>query len=292
MAPLGHDGPVKTVTIDWDPVAERFVSEGAIRGQRVDINAPHVLPDGEGRHGPSGYSASELLLAAAGSCAAWDVVEIVRKQRQDVPGADRVCGRRAGHGGALGLPVGRAAVHGAGARPRERRAAAGHRRWRWTGIARSWRPSGAWPRVTSQVEIIERARRSARGPAHRRVLPTRCSACRRTVSRAASRTWASSNDSVEPWLDWRWWVIGAWAIVALVALPLAPQAPGVLQPGGFTAEDLEAARARRLLEDRLRRATLGAGHRGPFHQRPARRRCRTSSWPWDGRSRASRPRPM
>jgi len=75
---------VKTVTIDWDPVAERFVSEGTIRGQRIDINAPHVLPDGEGRHGPSGYSASELLLAAAGSCAAWDVVEIARKQRQDV----------------------------------------------------------------------------------------------------------------------------------------------------------------------------------------------------------------
>jgi len=77
---------VKTVTIDWDPAAERFVSEGTIRGRRIDINAPHVLPDGEGRHGPSGYSASELLLAAAGSCAAWDVVEIARKQRQDVTG--------------------------------------------------------------------------------------------------------------------------------------------------------------------------------------------------------------
>ena len=50
---------------------------------------------------------------------------------------------------------------------------------------------------------------------------------------------------------WRWWVIGAWAIVALIALPLAPRAPSVLQPGGFTAENLEAARARRLLEDRL-----------------------------------------
>jgi len=49
----------------------------------------------------------------------------------------------------------------------------------------------------------------------------------------------------------RWWVIGAWLLVALCALPLAPQAPGVLQPGGFTAENLEAARARRLLEERL-----------------------------------------
>ncbi len=50
---------------------------------------------------------------------------------------------------------------------------------------------------------------------------------------------------------WRWWVVGAWAVVALAALPLAPQAPGVLQPGGFTADHLEAARARRLLEERL-----------------------------------------
>jgi putative drug exporter of the RND superfamily len=49
----------------------------------------------------------------------------------------------------------------------------------------------------------------------------------------------------------RWWVVGAWAIVALVALPLAPRAPGALQPGGFTADHLEAARARRLLEERL-----------------------------------------
>ena len=32
--------------------------------------------------GPSGFSASELLLAAAGACAAWDVVQILRKQRR------------------------------------------------------------------------------------------------------------------------------------------------------------------------------------------------------------------
>ena len=87
---------MKTVTIDWDPVAERFVSEGGNRGRRVDINAPRTLPEGEGRHGPSGYSASELLLAAAGSCAAWDVVEIVRKQRQDIRGLSvRVDGEQA-----------------------------------------------------------------------------------------------------------------------------------------------------------------------------------------------------
>ena len=53
------------MTIDWDPAAERFVSEGTHRGRQIDINAPRTLPEGEGRHGPSGYSASELLLAAA-----------------------------------------------------------------------------------------------------------------------------------------------------------------------------------------------------------------------------------
>ncbi|MBX3028756.1 MAG: OsmC family protein [Chloroflexi bacterium] len=75
---------MKIVTIDWDPARERFVAEGTHRGHRVDINAPHTLPEGEGRHGPSGFSASELLLAGAGSCAAWDLVEILRKQRQDL----------------------------------------------------------------------------------------------------------------------------------------------------------------------------------------------------------------
>jgi RND superfamily putative drug exporter len=49
----------------------------------------------------------------------------------------------------------------------------------------------------------------------------------------------------------RWWVVAAWALLALVALPLAPRAPEVLRPGGFTAPDLEAARARALLEDRI-----------------------------------------
>ena len=40
-------------------------------------------------------------------------------------------------------------------------------------------------------------------------------------------------------------------MLALIALPLAPRAPEALQPGGFTADDLEAARARRLLEERI-----------------------------------------
>jgi RND superfamily putative drug exporter len=49
----------------------------------------------------------------------------------------------------------------------------------------------------------------------------------------------------------RWWVIGAWAVLLLIALPLAPQAPGALRAGGFTNEGLESARARALLEDEL-----------------------------------------
>ncbi len=49
----------------------------------------------------------------------------------------------------------------------------------------------------------------------------------------------------------RRWVVVAWGLLAIVALPLAPAAPGVLRPGGFTTDDLEAARARTLLEERV-----------------------------------------
>ncbi len=44
-----------------------------------------------------------------------------------------------------------------------------------------------------------------------------------------------------------WWVVGAWALVVLAALPLAPQVPGQLSAGGFILEDLESARAKSLL---------------------------------------------
>jgi RND superfamily putative drug exporter len=49
----------------------------------------------------------------------------------------------------------------------------------------------------------------------------------------------------------RWWVVGAWAVVLLAALPLAPQAPGSLSAGGFILDDLESARAKSLLETEL-----------------------------------------
>lgn len=46
-------------------------------------------------------------------------------------------------------------------------------------------------------------------------------------------------------------VVGAWALLILLALPLAPRVPGVLSAGGFIREDLEAARASALLREEL-----------------------------------------
>jgi RND superfamily putative drug exporter len=46
-------------------------------------------------------------------------------------------------------------------------------------------------------------------------------------------------------------VVGAWGLLLLVALPLAPQAPGALSAGGFILDDLESARAKALLEAEL-----------------------------------------
>ncbi len=43
------------------------------------------------------------------------------------------------------------------------------------------------------------------------------------------------------------WVVAAWALVVLAALPLAPQVPGRLSAGGFILDDLESARAKALL---------------------------------------------
>ena len=48
-----------------------------------------------------------------------------------------------------------------------------------------------------------------------------------------------------------WRVVAVWALLALAALPLAPQAPGALSPGGFSLDDLEAARTRQTLESEI-----------------------------------------
>ena len=49
----------------------------------------------------------------------------------------------------------------------------------------------------------------------------------------------------------RWWIVAAWAVLLLAALPFAPQAPGALSAGGFILDDLESARAKQLLQDEL-----------------------------------------
>jgi putative redox protein len=76
----GMMAAMKVVTVTWQPTLDRFEAHGTHRGQHVLVNAPH--DDGP----PTGFSASELLLASAGSCSAWDVVEILRKRRQSVTG--------------------------------------------------------------------------------------------------------------------------------------------------------------------------------------------------------------
>ena len=46
-------------------------------------------------------------------------------------------------------------------------------------------------------------------------------------------------------------VVAAWGILILVALPFAPQVPSALRAGGFIRDDLESARAKALLEQEL-----------------------------------------
>jgi putative drug exporter of the RND superfamily len=46
-------------------------------------------------------------------------------------------------------------------------------------------------------------------------------------------------------------VIGVWGVLIVLALPLAPRAPGALSAGGFINDDLESARAKAILEAEL-----------------------------------------
>ena len=48
-----------------------------------------------------------------------------------------------------------------------------------------------------------------------------------------------------------WWIVAAWSVVLLVAVPLAPRVTGQLSAGGFILDDLESARAKALLETEL-----------------------------------------
>ena len=82
---------MKSVEISWRPGTARFVAHGA-SGATVTIAAPDE-PDGtpldDGLHGrAAGAGPAELLLVAGGTCAAWDVVGILRKARQEITAID------------------------------------------------------------------------------------------------------------------------------------------------------------------------------------------------------------
>jgi putative redox protein len=74
---------VKAVDIEWRAGAERFIARGG-HGVPAAIDAPRLDPASR----PEGPGPAEMLLAAAATCAAWDVVEILRKQNQAVDAID------------------------------------------------------------------------------------------------------------------------------------------------------------------------------------------------------------
>jgi putative redox protein len=82
---------MKSIDLRWRPGTARFEARGA-SGAWISFAAPGE-PDGvpldDGPHGgEAGPGPAELLLVAGAACAAWDIVEILRKQRQDVTGID------------------------------------------------------------------------------------------------------------------------------------------------------------------------------------------------------------
>ena len=74
---------MRTVTVSWDKPGGRFVALGR-HGGAVDRRSTLRANRATTSAAPTGFSATELLLAGAGACAAWDVVEILRKRRAQV----------------------------------------------------------------------------------------------------------------------------------------------------------------------------------------------------------------
>jgi len=77
---------MKSIDLRWRPGTARFEARGH-SGAWISFAAP-AEPEGapldDGPHGgAAGPGPAELLLVAGAGCAAWDVVEILRKQRQD-----------------------------------------------------------------------------------------------------------------------------------------------------------------------------------------------------------------
>ena len=82
---------MKSIDLRWRPGTARFEARGG-SGAWISFAAP-AEPDGVpldgGPHGgEAGPGPAEMLLVAGAGCAAWDVVEILRKQRQDVTAID------------------------------------------------------------------------------------------------------------------------------------------------------------------------------------------------------------
>jgi putative redox protein len=75
---------VKLVTVEWVPDAGTLVAHGARPDLSVTMAAPRQgRPPGLADE-LTGITPTEALLASIGGCTAWDVVEILRKQRQPV----------------------------------------------------------------------------------------------------------------------------------------------------------------------------------------------------------------
>ena len=80
---------MKHVSVTWNPERGTFEARGARPDQPIEMAAP--VDDRSLR----AISPAETLLAAIGGCSAWDVVEILRKQRQPVSGVElRIDGRQ------------------------------------------------------------------------------------------------------------------------------------------------------------------------------------------------------
>lgn len=82
---------MKSIDLRWRPGTARFEARGG-SGTWISFAAPSE-PEGspldDGPHGgEAGPGPAELLLVAGAGCAAWDVVEILRKQRQQVTAID------------------------------------------------------------------------------------------------------------------------------------------------------------------------------------------------------------
>jgi putative redox protein len=76
---------MRSVAVSWDKGGGRFTALGRHPGHTISINAP---AEAHSKRPPTGFSATELLLAGAGACSAWDVVEILRKRRHDISALD------------------------------------------------------------------------------------------------------------------------------------------------------------------------------------------------------------